>query len=140
MITDDALDHVRLNDVCAQVDAAMATAKLSPSQKKPFQVCISLVEGWSKLSVAMCMTSAASKLFKGDVLVHVSTAKDRLKEVQEILKANPAEFNLPDHIVHVDTVETIMTSIEKRAIQVATDTFFVEFPKLEKPIVVFQAS
>ena len=64
MITDDALDHVRLNDVCAQVDAAMATAKLSPSQKKLFQVCISLVEGWSKFSMAMCMTSAASKLFK----------------------------------------------------------------------------
>ena len=132
MITDDALDHVRLNDVCAQVDAAMATAKLSPSQKKPFQVCISLVEGWSKLSMAMCMTSAASKIFKGDVLVHVSTVKDRLKEAQEILKAKPAEFNLPDHIVHVDTVETIMTSIERQAIQVATDTLFVEFQELEK--------
>ena len=80
MINDDALEHVRFNDVRAQVDAAMATAKLSPFQKKLFQVCISLVEGWSKLSMAMCMTSAASKLFKGDVLVHVSTVKDRLKK------------------------------------------------------------
>ena len=113
MINDDALDHVRLNDECAQGDAAMATAKLSPSRKKPFQVCISLVEGWSKLSMAMCMTSAASKLFKGDALVHVSTVKDRLKEAQEILKAKPAEFSLPDRIVHVDIGETIMSSIEK---------------------------
>ena len=36
MINDDAPDHVRFNDVCAKVDAAMATAKLSPSQKKTF--------------------------------------------------------------------------------------------------------
>ena len=69
--------------------------------------------------------------------MHVSTVKDKLKEAQEILKAKPAEFNLPDHIVHVDTVETIMTSIEKQAIQVATDTLFVEFQELEKQIVDF---
>ena len=132
MINDDAPDHVRLNDECGKVDAAMATAKLSPSQKKPFQVCISLMEGWSKLSIAKCMTSAASKLFKGDVLVHVSTIKEKLPEAQEILKAKPAEFNLPDHMVHVDIVETIMSSIETQASQVATDTLFVEFQELEK--------
>ena len=95
------------------------------------------MEGWSKLSIAKCMTSAASKLFKGDVLVHVSTIKEKLPEAQEILKAKPAEFNLPDHMVHVDIVETIMSSIETQASQVATDALFVEFQELEKQVVNF---
>ena len=139
MITDKKADpdHVRFQDVCARLDAAMATAKLTPSQKKPFEVCISVAQGWSKLRIASSMKSAASKVFKGDHLQHVATVQASLLEARAILKTEPAEFNLSDHCVHVDVVHKMMDTIEKEATNIATDTLFTEFQDLEKKIVNF---
>ena len=138
MITDDSADgpdHVRFQDVCTRLDAATATAKLAPSQKKPFEVCISVAQGWSKLRIASSMTSAASKLFKGDHLQHVGTIQARHIEARAILNAKPAEFNLSGHCVHIDVVKNIFDTIEKEATKIATETLCTEFKDLEKKIV-----
>ena len=73
------------------------------------------------------MTSSAAKLFKGDLLEHVGPLQARLIEARAILAANPAEFRLARHDVHVDVVKDIMDTIEKEATNIAEVFFFAEF-------------
>ena len=135
MIADDSAggpDHVVFQDVCARLEAGLATAKLSAGQKKPFEVIISVAQGWSKLRVASSMTSSAGKLFKGDLLDHVGPLQARLTEARAIVAAEPAEFRLAGHDVRVDVVKSIMDTSEKEATNVAKGRLFAEFQDLEK--------
>ena len=131
------IDQVRLQDTCAKLEASMASAKLSAGQKKPFEVCIAVVQAWSKLRIATAMSTAASKLFKGDHLQHVDTIQERVKEARVILEEKPDEFYLSGHGVCTAVVDKILNLVEKEATEIAKDTLMAEFDNLEKKMINF---